>query len=95
MVDEAPELIGGVESFQARADTSEAVQQARRAGASGKAFVQFWVDKSGAVVEPSCLRSPSDASCEAALQVVRSSKYRPARSGGKPVCTRMSLPVVF
>ncbi len=92
IVENPPELIGGLEGLQSRIQYPEL---ARRAGIEGTVFVQFVVDEKGNVVDPVCVRDPGGNTCEEALRAVRSSKFKPGRQRGKPVKVRFSLPVKF
>ena len=92
VVEQAPELIGGLEGLQGRVEYPE---MARRAGVEGKVFVQFVVDERGNVVDPQVARSPSPLLSEAALKAVRESKFKPGQQRGRPVKVRYSLPVNF
>ncbi|MEP0549026.1 MAG: energy transducer TonB [Rhodothermales bacterium] len=92
IVENPPELIGGLEGLQGRIQYPEL---ARRAGIEGTVFVQFVVDEQGNVVDPVCVRDPGGQTCEEALRAVRVSKFKPGRQRGKPVKVRFSLPVKF
>ena len=87
-----PELVGGLDSLQARLVYPEA---ARLAGAEGTVVVRFVVDAGGAVTDLEVLRSPSAALSEAALDAVRRSSFTPGRVGGAPVRVRLALPARF
>ena len=92
IVENPPELIGGLEGLQGRIQYPEL---ARRAGIEGTVFVQFVVDEQGNVVDPVCVRDPGGNTCEAALAAVQQSQFQPGRQRGKPVKVRFSLPVKF
>ena len=92
VVEQAPELIGGLEGLQSRVVYPEI---ARRAGVEGRVFITFVVDERGNVIDPQVARSPSDLLSEAALEAVRESKFRPGQQRGRPVKVRYSLPVNF
>jgi protein TonB len=92
VVEEPPQLIGGLESLQSRIQYPEL---ARMAEIQGTVFVQFVVDENGNVNDPVCVRDPGGGTCEEALRAVREVKFRPGRQRGKPVKVRFSLPVKF
>ena len=92
IVENPPELIGGLEGLQQRIQYPEL---ARRAGIEGTVFVQFVVDEQGNVQDPVCVRDPGGQTCEEALRAVRASKFKPGRQRGQPVKVRFSLPVKF
>lgn len=92
VVENPPELIGGLEGLQQRVRYPAA---ARRAGIEGTVFLQFIVDERGRVLDPVCARDPGGGTCEEALRVVRTSTFQPGLQRGQPVKVRFSLPVKF
>ena len=92
IVEDPPELIGGLPGLQQRIQYPEL---ARRAGIEGTVFVQFVVDEQGRVNDPVCVRDPGGGTCEEALKAVRASEFKPGKQRGKPVKVRFSLPVKF
>jgi len=92
IVEEMPELIGGLEGLQRRIRYPEI---AKKAGVEGKVFVQFVVDESGNVVDPVVTRGIGAGCDEEALSAVREAKFTPGKQRGKPVRVKMSLPITF
>jgi periplasmic protein TonB len=92
IVEQMPELIGGLEGLQGRIRYPE---MARRAGIEGTVFVQFVVDEEGRVLNPEVVRGIGGGADEAALEAVRQSRFTPGQQRGRPVRVRMSLPVRF
>ena len=92
IVDEMPQLIGGLESLQERVQYPAL---AREAGIEGQVVVQFVVNEEGEVEDATVLRSPDDLLSEAALAAVRQSRFEPGRNGGAPVKVRFAVPVTF
>jgi protein TonB len=92
VVEEPPQLIGGIGGIQERIRYPEV---ARLAGIEGTVFVQFVVDENGNVIDPFCIRDPGGSTCEEAIRAVSTSKFEPGRQRGKPVKVRFSLPVKF
>jgi protein TonB len=92
IVENPPELIGGIQGLQAKIEYPEV---ARLAGIQGVVHVQFVVDENGNVLNPVCVRDPGGQTCEEALRAVRTSKFKPGRQRGKPVKVHFSLPVKF
>lgn len=92
IVEDPPELVGGLDGLQSRVVYPEL---ARRAGIEGTVFVQFIVDERGGVADPVCVRDPGGDTCEEAIRVIRASTFTPGRQRGKPVKVRFSLPVKF
>jgi protein TonB len=96
-VEVQPVLIGGLDGLQQRVLYPEA---ARRAGIDGTVFVRFVVDETGYVDRAACVRvgdrlPPHPLLCQAALDAVRASVFRPGIQGGVPVRVVFTLPVTF
>lgn len=65
-------------------------------GISGKVFVNFVVNKTGAVVDAKVVRGVDPSLDQEALRVVRSSpKWTPGKQRGKPVKVQFTFPIVF
>ena len=92
VVEQEPVLIDGLEGLQRRVVYPAF---AVRAGIQGTVYVQFVVDRTGAVTEPVVLRSPSELLSEAALNAVRTARFEPGQQRGRPVRVRYQLPVRF
>ncbi|MEL6617161.1 MAG: energy transducer TonB, partial [Bacteroidota bacterium] len=92
IVDQSPELIGGLPELQRRVEYPE---EARLQEIEGRVFVQFIVNEIGVVEDAVCARSPNALLCDAALAAVRGSKFRPGMQRGRPVKVRFVLPVDF
>lgn len=92
IVEEMPELIGGLASIQGKIKYPEI---AKKAGVEGRVFVQFIVDENGNVVNPVVTRGIGAGCDEEALRAVREAKFKPGRQRGKPVRVKMSLPITF
>lgn len=92
IVEEMAEPIGGIAAIQQRVRYPE---MARRAGIEGTVFVQFVVNEDGSVQDLVCVRDPGGGTCEAAIEAIRQTQFRPGRQRGRPVRVRMSLPVSF
>lgn len=92
VVEEDPELIGGLEGLQRSIRYPEI---ARKAGIEGRVFVQFVVDEKGNVVDPVVTRGIGGGCDEAALEAVRKAKFKPGKQRGRPVKVQYSLPVTF
>ena len=92
VVEQMPELVGGIEGLQGRIDYPEF---ARRAGIEGRVFVQFVVDEQGNPSDIRVVRGIGGGCDEAAVAAVRASRFSPGLQRGRPVKVRMSLPVTF
>ena len=92
IVEEMPELIGGLASIQSKIRYPEI---AKKAGVEGRVFVQFVVDVNGNVVDPVVVRGIGAGCDEEAVRAVSQAKFKPGRQRGKAVPVKMSLPITF
>ena len=92
VVEQMPELIGGMASIQNNIDYPEV---ARRAGIEGRVYVQFVVNERGDVEDPQVVRGIGGGADEEALRAVSQAKFRPGLQRGRPVSVRFTVPVVF
>ncbi|MDV7394015.1 energy transducer TonB, partial [Arthrospira platensis SPKY1] len=92
VVEQQPELIGGIAKLQSNIRYPEI---ARKAGIEGRVFVQFVVDEQGNVNNPVVIRGIGGGCDEEALKAVQKAKFKPGMQRGRPVKVRYSLPIVF
>ena len=92
IVEEMPELIGGLSSIQQRINYPEI---AKKAGVEGRVIVQFVVNEQGDVVNPEVVRGIGAGCDEEAVRAVMQAKFLPGKQRGKPVRVKMSLPITF
>lgn len=92
IVEQMPELVGGLAAIQQELRYPEI---AKNAGIEGRVFVQFVVDERGRVVDPVVVRGIGGGCDEEALRAVRTVTFKPGRQQGEPVRVRMSLPITF
>lgn len=92
VVEDMPELIGGLASIQREIRYPE---MARRAGIEGRVFIQFIVNEQGDVENPQIIRGIGGGADEEALRVVRQAKFTPGMQRGRPVRVQYSLPISF
>ncbi|MCS7083191.1 MAG: energy transducer TonB [Bacteroidetes bacterium] len=92
IVEEMPELIGGLEGLQRRIRYPEI---ARKAGVEGTVMVQFVVDENGNVTNAQVIKGIGAGCDEEALRAVQESKFKPGKQRGRPVRVQMTLPVRF
>ncbi len=92
VVEQMPELIGGLAALQHQIRYPE---MARRAGIQGLVVVQFIVNERGEVENPRILRGIGGGCDEEALRVVRNARFSPGLQRGRPVKVQYQLPVVF
>ncbi len=92
VVEQQPELIGGLADLQAKIQYPEI---AKRAGVEGRVIVQFVVDEQGNVRDPFVVRGIGAGCDEEALRAVRTAKFKPGKQRGKAVKVQMTLPITF
>jgi len=92
VVEQMPELIGGLRSIQQEIRYPEI---AKRAGLEGRVIVQFIVDEQGRVIEPKIVRGIGGGCDEEALRVVSRARFHPGKQHGQSVKVKMSLPLMF
>jgi len=91
-----PKPVGGYESFYNQLSNSlKYPKQAQRNQITGKVFVEFIVDKTGAVINLKILKGIGGGCDEEALRVLAQTRWEPGRQRGKPVKTRMAMPINF
>ncbi len=93
------EFYGGMNSFYegvGKALLGKYPKEARRKGIQGRVFIEFVIDKNGAMIEEKILKGIGGGCDEAALaSFSKLKKWKPASYKGRPVKTKMVLPVVF
>lgn len=99
-VDEAARPPKGMASFyQFVANELKYPMAARKAGAQGKVFVEFIIDKAGVMSEFAIIKSDSPLLDGEAIRVFKAygakHKWRPGMQRGKPVKQRMVMPMTF
>lgn len=92
VVEQEPELIGGLEGLQRRVEYPE---MARIGTVEGTVYIQFVVERDGSVSGATAVRSPSALLSDAALKAVRESSFVPGHQRGIPVRVQYTLPVRF
>ena len=93
VVEQMPELIGGLSAIQAKVRYPEI---ARKANVEGRVIVQLIVDENGNVRDPEILRGAGAGLDEEAIRVISEhAEFTPGRQDGKPIAVRLSIPIVF
>ncbi|MGM0589679.1 MAG: TonB family protein [Bacteroidota bacterium] len=92
MVDQMPELKGGLKSIM---ENVEYPTLARKAGIEGRVFIQFVVNEQGKVTHPKVVKGIGAGCDEEALRAVKQAEFTPGYQDGKPVKVKFSLPVMF
>jgi len=92
LVEQMPELIGGLASVQSRIRYPEV---ARLAGIEGRVVLQFVIDERGNVHDPVIIRGIGGGCDEEALRAIKDAKFIPGMQRGRPVKVRYSMPITF
>ena len=92
VVENMPELIGGLAGLQSSITYPE---MARKAGIEGRVFLQFIVNERGEVENPRVIRGIGGGCDEEALKAIQKAKFKPGLQRGRPVRVQYNLPVVF
>lgn len=91
--DEPPRPIGGFAAIQRALRYPEI---ARKAGIEGRVIVHVLVSEKGDVIKTKILKSLGHSGCdEAAVNAIKSVKWKPALQRDKPVKVWVSIPVIF
>ncbi|MEX0723985.1 MAG: energy transducer TonB [Gracilimonas sp.] len=92
VVEQMPELVGGLASLSQYITYPE---MARRAQIQGRVIVQFIIDKDGNVHDPEVIRGIGGGCDEIAVEAVKKAKFIPGMQRGKPVNVKYSMPINF
>jgi len=92
LVEQMPELIGGMAALQKEVVYPE---RAIRANIQGRVYVQFIVNEKGEVENPRVIRGIGGGCDEEAIRVVKLAKFTPGMQRGRPVRVQYNLPVIF
>lgn len=91
-VDKIPEPIGGIDAIQSRITYPET---ARDSEVEGKVLVQAYIDEKGIVKKVEIIKGIGYGCDEVALAEVKKSFFTPGIFMGKPVKTKIIVPLVF
>jgi periplasmic protein TonB len=92
LVEQMPELIGGMAALQREVVYPE---RAIRANIQGRVYVQFIVNERGEVENPVVIRGIGGGCDEEAIRVVKKAQFTPGMQRGRPVRVQYNLPVIF
>jgi protein TonB len=92
VVENQPELVGGMGALQ---QSVEYPEFAKKAGIEGRVIVQFVVDEKGNVKNPKVTRGVHKLLNEEAVKAVKEQSFKPGKQRGQAVKVQMSLPVTF
>lgn len=88
-LDQKPRVI-----YQPSPTMTRDVNEARKNGA-GTVYIIFILDEQGRVQSPKIQKSTHPAFEKSALTAIKKWKFEPGKRGGKPVRTRMRVPITF
>ncbi len=91
-VDKMPQIRGGVSAL---AKNIHYPEEAKKAGVQGRVFITAYIDENGNVVKAEVLKGIGHGCDKAALNAVKKVKFTPGEKNGKPVKTRVTIPVSF
>lgn len=92
IVEQMPELHGGIQSIQEKVKYPEL---ALKANIQGRVVVQFIINEKGEVENPKVVRSIGGGCDEEAVRVVKEATFTPGMQRGRPVRVQYALPVTF
>ncbi|NNE33755.1 MAG: energy transducer TonB [Rhodothermales bacterium] len=92
IVEEMPELIGGIQALMAEIKYPPL---ARQAGVEGRVIVQLVVGEDGNPRSPVVLRGIGGGCDEEAVRAVLQMKFKPGKQRGRPVPVQYSMSVLF
>ena len=97
IVEDQPEPNGGMGSFyEYLGKNIRYPEQARRMGVEGRVFVEFVVDKDGALTNVRVVKGIGAGCDEEAVRIVKMSpNWKPGKQRGRPVKVKMTVPVFF
>ncbi len=92
VVEEMPELVGGIKSLY---DVIQYPDLALRAGIEGTVVVQFVIETDGKPTNLNVMKSAGSILDTAALEAIAKLRFKPGKQRGKPVRVRYAMPVRF
>ena len=97
IVEEQPAPKGGMAAFYEYVGKKlKYPAQARRMGIEGRVFVEFVVDKNGAITDVKAIKGIGAGCDEEAVRVIQEAPaWNPGKQRGRPVKVRMILPITF
>lgn len=92
IVEQMPELIGGLAKLQKMIKYPE---MARMAGIEGRVYVQFVVNENGEVENPKVLRGIGAGCDQEAIRAISKARFKPGMQRGQTVRVQYSVPFIF
>ena len=91
-VEEMPEPIGGIAAIQRKVVYPTI---ASAAAVEGRVIINAFVDEYGNVTNTEVVKGIGYGCDEAAVDAIKSTKFKPGKQRGKPVNVRITIPVLF
>jgi periplasmic protein TonB len=97
IVEESAAPVGGINAFNEFVSNRIVYPpQAKRMGIQGKVFVEFVIEKDGAITDVKVLKGIGAGCDEEAVRILRMApKWNPGKQRGKPVRQKMVVPLNF
>lgn len=92
VVEDMPELIGGIGSIQSKVQYTEI---ARRVGIEGQVVIKVIVDENGDVLHAEVIKKLFDDLDRISIEAAKQLKFKPGRQRGKPVKVQVHIPITF
>lgn len=92
IVDEMPEIVGGIEALYEHLTYPE---RAVRARIQGRVIIQFIITEQGDILETEILRDIGGDCGQAAVKAIKKVTFTPGRQDGRAVPVLYALPVTF
>ena len=92
VADVMPQPIGGLENLYKNIVYPAT---AKKAGVSGKVYLMAYINENGDVDNVKIIKGLGMGCDEAAIKVVKSTKFKPAVNNGEVVKAKLSIPIKF
>ncbi len=91
-VEQMPEIVGGLTAI---AGSIVYPDLAKKAGIEGRVLVEFVVDETGSVMDPTVVSGIGGGCDEEAIRAVQAARFTPGTKDGRPVPVKMTIPITF
>ncbi|MAL16829.1 MAG: hypothetical protein CL670_08350 [Balneola sp.] len=92
IVDEMPEIEGGVQEIYKHIDYPRGAMSAK---VQGRVFIKFVVDENGEIKDPKIIKDIGAGCGDAAVKGLKKVKFSPGKLNGKAVKVYYTLPINF
>ena len=87
-----PEPKDGLESIYKQIKYPEVAQ---KAGVEGKVYLLIYINENGDVDDVKVIKGLGAGCDEAAIEVIKNTKFNPGKDNGTPIKVKLSLPITF